>query len=335
MRFERARLELVGELPPDTTRAALLAAIARGLESTGRFAKVLTGRSRPKGAARVLATVEANRELERRVAYGISYRVAGPDGALLLESLRDSWAVGFKGSDFSRRMELDVALRLKDPGSREHAVVASHRHHITQNWKKAQDRALGFAALDAFEALLQVEDPGEDELAAVVAAARSPHKLVFDLGGELLRLLAQRSEGARAALRGLLASRSAKQRLVAIAYLTPSFPRPFLIDLLRLGLADRSGEVVQKAAERCADARLTELLPELARAERASTSKDTREWISLMKDIARDGYAVRRAGGGEFELTVRGPTGDMSVQFVEKADLAPARLKRLVREALA
>lgn len=334
MRFERARLELVGEVPEGTTRTAVLAAIARGLESTGRFTRVVTGRSQPEGAVRVLAAVETERERERRPGYAISYRVEGPDGALLIESPRDGFMYGFTGPDFLRRVELDVTLRLTDPESEEYATVASHRHYVAQNWKKAQDRDVGFAALDAFEASLG-RNLEEEELAAVVAAARSPHKAVFDLGGELLGLLAARSEAARTAFRGLAVSKAGKHRLVAMAYLTQSLPRPFLVELLRLGLADKASDVVQKAAERCAAARLKELLPELLRAERAATREETREWVSLMKDITRDGYAVRPAGRGEYELTVMGADGGMSVQFVSKADLAPARLKRLVREALA
>lgn len=330
MRFEKAWVKLEGEIPLDTDRSDVLDALVRGIESSGLAAKVV--KRRTAGAPGVMVTVETDNETERRTGYGMSYRVVDVDGSPLLEKPRDGFCFGFKGKAFAKRLELDVQLKLRDGQRREDSYAASARHFIAQNWKDPGDRKVGNAALKALERSLGEGNPTEKDIEPVVAAARSSHKGVFDVGGTALALLAERFVVAREALSDMVSSKDWKHRLVAISYARPSFPRPFLIELLRRGLQDASERIVQKAAERCADAGLTELEADMTTAEGAARDKTTREWVSLMKDLARQGYAVRPKGRGEYELVVKGSRGT-SYQDIEKKDLAPARLKRLVEEA--
>ena len=100
--------------------------------------------------------------------------------------------------------------------------------------------ATALAAVEACEACERMTEPTTADLDPLVAAAISPHKVVFEVGSNLLVELAARYAVAKGALRQMARDKSATARFHAVAYLNASLPEELRLEIVSLALRDRS-----------------------------------------------------------------------------------------------
>jgi hypothetical protein len=153
---------------------------------------------------------------------------------------------------------------------------------------KAPQRRIIFAAMDAFQSLEGMETVTPRQLARIIAAAKCQWVVANFVGGQLLAALAATHLAAQEAVRALMASRKCNERHDALHYLTAKMPRPLVLELLSLGLNDRSKSVRRVAAQMCGHLGLKELLPQMERC--AICEPDT--WVK--EQLLFHARAIRR-----------------------------------------
>src|SRR4051794_21169987 len=109
--------------------------------------------------------------------------------------------------------------------------------------------AVALAAVEAFEACERMAEPTTADLEPLVAAASSPHKVVFEVGCNLLVVLAARCAAAQSCLFQMARDKSATARFHAVAHLDTSLPEELRLEIVNLALRDRSAKVRQKGIE--------------------------------------------------------------------------------------
>jgi hypothetical protein len=169
-------------------------------------------------------------------------------------------------------------------------IAARLRRFVSEQSLSVERRALALDAIDAF-----VSFDARQELASLeplAAAASSTNKAVYEVGAQLLALLARRFDAARDRWRVLATSRSATARFHAIAYLDGQMPEAFLLEVLRLGLADRATRVRAKSVEVTEAFELRELLPDLERLATEEKAEAVLEALADYLPMLRDGYAL-------------------------------------------
>jgi hypothetical protein len=189
--------------------------------------------------------------------------------------------------------------------SLEGLPVADYRAWLAQRREEAAKKAAGVAALDAYESLASRESLAESDLSPILEAARSRYFVSWDIGLQFLCRLGARHEVARQAMRELFLAGRADLRGRVLACVHDRLPKPFCIELVRRGLADRSKNVRGTAANVCRGYLLAELLPDLARAAENETDAATAFEMSCAIALIRDGYFVYRRPDGSQALMVR------------------------------
>ena len=151
-----------------------------------------------------------------------------------------------------------------------------------------EQKALAAAALDAYDRERATESLTDDDLQPILAAARSSHYGVWDIGLRMLCRVAGRHALALAALEGLFDSGNAMLRCRVVTSLRDCLPREFCVHLARRGLADRTKSVRVGAGQTCERLLLKELLDEMIRVEQnekcAKARLDMRCSIGLLRD---------------------------------------------------
>src|SRR4051812_33599235 len=131
--------------------------------------------------------------------------------------------------------------------------------------KDDTERAIGLQAINLFSQMRPGTEPGRACLEALLRAARSHESHVAVVAADLLYDLAANHEAARKAIRSLSEDGDEGARFWAISAGTMHrpIPNPFVVEILRKGLADVSPKVSRHAAQKVAELRIKELLPAL------------------------------------------------------------------------
>lgn len=174
-------------------------------------------------------------------------------------------------------------------GSAE-AIALSLRAFVNKQALPPEREELALKAIEAFVSF----DARQDVtlLEPLAAAAASTSKAVYEVGAQLLALLARRFEAGRDRWRALATSRLVTSRFRAVAYLDEHMPKPFLLDLVRAGLADSSAKVRAKAVEVADELGLREMLPVLTQMEAEERTELVTEALAYYVPMLRDGFAL-------------------------------------------
>jgi hypothetical protein len=185
------------------------------------------------------------------------------------------------------------------------------RRWLRQFARQPEDRfALALAAVDAFEALSAGMSTDDQPLAALVTAASSPYKLVFETGCHLLVELAESRPDCQQAIDRMASSRSATARFHAVAYLTAALPESLRLSVIDRALSDRSARVRAKAVEQVETFGFRHWLPRLEAMMASETRGDVRGSLALHIPLLRDGFWLQSLPDGTgYWLTVHAPHG--------------------------
>ena len=168
--------------------------------------------------------------------------------------------------------------------------------------------AMAIAAIDAYAYCAQQIQITTADLRPLIAAASSPHKLVFETGCNLLVLLAIQNGVAQASLLAMAKSKNATARFHAVAYLTENLPEVLRLEIVELALEDRSNKVRQKGIEGAERFRFKRFLARMEEMQRTETDRTVQQSLDLHVPLLRDGFLLERSGDGSgYNLTVRGP----------------------------
>jgi hypothetical protein len=193
------------------------------------------------------------------------------------------------------------------------SIVSEFRNWLSGFPNEPKERmALAHAALNAFSAARRRKRVSATDLESLVAAASSPHKLVFETGCKLLRELAKTKKEAQECFLTMARSKSSTARFHAVAYLGLHLPEPLRTEIVRLALRDSSAKVRQMAIDRAESFKFVSLLPQLQALQRTETDKTVQQTLALCIPLLRDGYVLEPTPDGSgYYLTVsrRGATG--------------------------
>jgi hypothetical protein len=192
--------------------------------------------------------------------------------------------------------------------------IAENRRAWIQRLAKVPDdqKTLALAAIEAFEVNEAKELLVEEDLAFLVLAACSSHKLVYDTAWCLLGKLAQAHQEAQRCFIRLSGHRSATTRFHAIAYADRSLPESLLTEIFSLALRDRSAKVRSMGIQRVEELGSTPFLEQLAEMQQAETDKGVLEILAFHVPLLRDGYCIRVSTDGKTkQLVMRGTDGSV------------------------
>jgi hypothetical protein len=170
----------------------------------------------------------------------------------------------------------------------------------------AEQMAVAFAAVDAFEACEDKPNITQVDLEPLVAAASSLRKLVHETGAHLLAQLAIRRTAAQQGVLTMARDKSATARFHAVAYLIEEMPEEFRLEIIKLALSDRSAKVRAKGIERAEQFKFKQLLPQLEKMQKTESHDSVKESLALHVPLLRDGYHLEKTPDGYY-LTVRRP----------------------------
>jgi hypothetical protein len=156
-------------------------------------------------------------------------------------------------------------------------------------------------------------EPDRACLEALLRAAKSHESHVAVVAADLLYDLAANHEAARNAIRSLSEDGDEGARFWAISAATMHrpIPNPFVVDILRNGLADVRPKVSMHAAQKVAELRIKELLPALQDMFSGLKDPSDLEWCELYIELVRDGYRVLPLSGGECHMSIQLENGDL------------------------
>lgn len=175
------------------------------------------------------------------------------------------------------------------------------------------ERAIGLQAIEAFSQLPPGAEPGRVCLDALVRAAKSHESHVAVAAADFLYDLAANHEPARKAIRSLSADDNEGARFWAISAATMHrpIPGPFVLDILRKGLADLSPKVSMHAAQKVAELKIKELLPALLDMYSGQKDPSDLERCELYIDLLRNGYRILSLSGGDCHMSIQLENGDL------------------------
>lgn len=189
--------------------------------------------------------------------------------------------------------------------------------------------ALAIAAIDAYEYCSQASTLTSGDLAPLVAAAASAHKLVFETGASLLAALAETRVEAQQSFRQLSECRGVTARFHAVAYLSSRMPESLRLEIVTRALTDKSPRVREKGIEQAEQFGFKQLLPHLEEMERCENHGGVLASLQLHLPLLRDGYWLRPCDGeGDYQLSVRCDNGDVVSVFIAAEDYSDAFVRK-------
>lgn len=197
--------------------------------------------------------------------------------------------------------------------------------------REPEDRlALALAAVDAFEMLLAQPSDEAAAVHAIVQAASSADKLVFETGCHILFHLAATLPSCRDAIERMASAPDSTSRFHAIAYLQQSLPEPLKQTIIQRALADRSGKVRAKAVEKVEEFQLYHYVPQLEALLSSENDTQALASLSLHLPLLRDGFQLSPASDGTgYYLCVRGPRS-VGGPFIPKERYSESHVRELV-----
>ncbi len=168
--------------------------------------------------------------------------------------------------------------------------------------------AMALAAVNAYEFCEECGQVTAVDLRPLITAAKSPYKLLFETGCNLLVLLACKSAAAQQSLLEMAKDKNATTRFHAVAYLSAKLPEEVRIEIVALALIDRSNKVRQKGVEGAERFRFAQFLPRMEEMQKSEEDSGVQLCLALGVPLLRDGFLLERSpDGAGYNLTVRGP----------------------------
>lgn len=194
--------------------------------------------------------------------------------------------------------------------------------------------ALALAAVDAYASIVRKARVTAEDLAPLVAAASSRHTLVFETGAKLLNdlsCLAGRQQVVEEAIRGMATSRDATARFHAVAYLEGEARREFLLEIVRLALADKSAKVRWKGVDVANRLDLKELIPDLKQLQKTERNTGVLETLASELPLLEQGWVVQPVKDSkDFSLWIKHRDGSTSGTVISKAQSQGPALKTAI-----
>lgn len=216
------------------------------------------------------------------------------------------------------------------PDKSHETAVARYRQFIESRNESTERKELANCALDSFEKLAKQEHIQRNDLDALAAAARHPHKFVWDIGTVFLVKLAVTHTVARDAITELASDKKADVRNSIIWALKRQLPNEFLMKTLKRGLSDRSKKVRQQAIKVSDMLRVKELVPELQAMLDTEPNQEVQRTLKFHIPMMTDGYLLEYNDRKEPQLIVRTNSGWGSARVTQQ-DIDAGRLPEIVR----
>lgn len=201
---------------------------------------------------------------------------------------------------------------------------------------KIQDPIKKQIALEAVEAASRLQEADStqiEDFEPIIRTVEHSSDVVRDIGATLLKELAKKHTVVLNIIKDLANSKNSKIRFNAIYYLSSSYPREFLIDILSNGLKDKSSTVRMIAADAVAGIGLKELLPQLENLlsiEKATHLDDIKRHIGILKD----GYHLHYANGDHPWLTYKNFRGEIVGKGLKKERLEKEGFQTIVTQMM-
>jgi hypothetical protein len=187
------------------------------------------------------------------------------------------------------------------------SIASRYRDWLSNFPKEPKERlAIALGAIDAFESCQSKKDIATSDLEPLVAAGSSPYKLLCETGCNLLCKLATTNRQAQECLLRMAQSKSMIARLHAVAYLHANLPEVLRVEILGLGIRDRSAKVRGMAVDRVGQFNFLSFLPQLEEMQKAETEEFVLRQLAFNIPLLRDGYLLEPyADGSGYSLIVR------------------------------
>jgi hypothetical protein len=187
------------------------------------------------------------------------------------------------------------------------------------------------AAIDRYDAIGETAKISPDLLKPIVEAASSQRRPLYENVTTLLGQLTEHYQEARDAVAAMSVDSRSLVRFNAILCLGSSTPLAFVLELLRRGLHDKSARVRQKASDWAGRLRLRDVVPDLESALPGERNSKTKETMSFVLRLLRDGYTLELDGDGFVLCTFR-HNGGVTCRFVSRSEAQTRGIDAIVNE---
>lgn len=211
--------------------------------------------------------------------------------------------------------------------------VFNPRKWVECKIKEPIKKQIASEAVEAAYRLLTANSIQAEDFEPILRAVQHSSRVVRDVGAELLKALAKKNSIVLEIIKDLLNSKDSKIRFTAIAYLSSSYPRDFLIEIVSKGLNDKSSSVRMIAADACAGIGLKELLPlleNLLHIEKDPYLEDVKRHVGILKD----GYHLHYTSNGHPWLTYKNSKGEIIGRSLKKERLDKEGLQSIVAQEM-
>ncbi len=199
--------------------------------------------------------------------------------------------------------------------------------------RSAELEKLLFAAIDAYDIILDENRLDAALLAPIVEAACDSHALLYENVPRFLGKLTAESPLARESVERMAVDSKSHVRFNAILCLRKETPPDFTLRLLQQGLRDKSSRVRTKAADWAGRLLVAELVPDLEAAFAKEKHETTKGTLEFELRLLRDGYILEpdEDDDDHFSITVRIPNGTRG-GWVSRSELDQRGIQAIVAE---
>ena len=185
------------------------------------------------------------------------------------------------------------------------------------------------AAVDAFDAVQQTGKLTPESLRPIVDAVSSPRTPLYENACGFMQTLSAKWPEVNAAILAMSQSSKAHIRFNAILCLGNSTPSDIVEKVLKSGLLDKSSRVRIKAADWIGRLRKAEFVPELTAALAIEQNAEARSTIEFELRLLRDGYILKPASGGGYNVTVFIEEGGVKSSYVSQETLNKLGIEKI------
>jgi hypothetical protein len=192
-----------------------------------------------------------------------------------------------------------------EPNVFEGLPTSCYRDRLAK-WSGPQEqKVLACSALDAFDRSSTAGEPTSDDLESLLAASRSNHHGVWDIGLRMLGRLGSRHRSAVSALEQLYVSSRAMLRCRIVTALSDNLPREFCVKMAKRGLNDNAKSVRVGAGQTCLRLSLAELVAEMERVAQNESCPKAKLDMQCSIGLLRDGFFLWPRPDGTHSFMVR------------------------------
>jgi hypothetical protein len=219
--------------------------------------------------------------------------------------------------------------------------MKTHKRAIYKDWLKHEysgprnldDEATLLQVAAAYDAVQHSGRLTKGQLQKIVNGASSKKMLVWSNSVDLLNHISVQFGEAADAVIEMSKSKQAHVRFNALCSLGRNTPTAVVDAVIRSGLVDKSSRVRWKAADRAHQLKRIQLVPELTAAIQVERDAKTRSAMAFDLSLLRDGFILKKADSGNFDLTVSYPGGIMG-KTVSARDVRSQGIEAIVAKIL-